>query len=145
MNNYISVIVTAYNRKEFLLEALKSTVNQTLDRKHYEIILIKNFRDDSIDKYTEENNIKNIIMDGTVGEFLNAAIIKSQGNIISFLDDDDLFAKYKLEYVYNLFNNSDNLVYYHNNFIPINKNGNEIDFKNNGIVLSLKFFTTIIS
>ena len=37
---YISVIITAYNRKEFLLNAIKSALNQTLDKKYYEIIVI---------------------------------------------------------------------------------------------------------
>ncbi|MCW1293277.1 MAG: glycosyltransferase [Candidatus Parvarchaeota archaeon] len=69
MDNYISVIVTAYNRKEFLLNALKSAVNQTLDRKFYEIIVVKNFNDNEIDNYIQQNNIKEINMDGTVGEF----------------------------------------------------------------------------
>ena len=42
---YISVIITAYNRKDFLFNAIKSVVNQTLDKKYYEIIVIKNFED----------------------------------------------------------------------------------------------------
>jgi len=35
-NPYISVIITAYNRKGFLLEAFNSALNQTLDRSKYE-------------------------------------------------------------------------------------------------------------
>ncbi|MEM3209452.1 MAG: glycosyltransferase [Thermoplasmata archaeon] len=131
MKKYISVIVTAYNRKDFLLDALKSAVNQTLNRKFYEIIVVKNFNDNEIDNYILENNIKEINMDGGIGSFLNAAILESHGNIISFLDDDDLFTKDKLEYIYNNF--TDKVAYIHNNFIAINKNGNEIDFTNKGI------------
>ena len=48
MKPTLSVIVTAYNRKEFLLEALQSAVNQTLKREEYEIICIKNFKDAKI-------------------------------------------------------------------------------------------------
>jgi len=40
-NPYISVIITAYNRKEFLLDAFNSALNQTLDRSKYEIIVTK--------------------------------------------------------------------------------------------------------
>lgn len=40
---FISVIVTAYNRKQFILEALNSIVNQTLSKDKYEVIVTKNF------------------------------------------------------------------------------------------------------
>jgi len=39
----ITVIITAYNRKEFLEDAIKSAINQTLPRKYYEIIVVKIF------------------------------------------------------------------------------------------------------
>ncbi|AAT42890.1 glycosyltransferase [Picrophilus oshimae] len=100
---FISVIITAYNRKEFLLDAVKSALNQTLSKEKYEIIVIKNYNDDNIDEFLNKNNIKNIIMDGTIGEYLYKGINESKGDIISFLDDDDLFFNNKLEYVYNLF------------------------------------------
>ncbi|EQD28177.1 cell wall biosynthesis glycosyltransferase, partial [mine drainage metagenome] len=47
----ISVIITAYQRKNYLLDALNSAVNQTLDRKYYEIIVVKNFSDSEIDAF----------------------------------------------------------------------------------------------
>ncbi len=119
---YISVIITAYNRKEFLLNAIKSALNQTTDKKYYEIIVIKNFTDENIDDFINKNNIKNILMDGTVGEFLAKGISEANGEIISFLDDDDLFFENKLEVVYNKFKKDNNIVYYHNSCIPINKN-----------------------
>ncbi len=131
MNVYISVIITAYNRKEYLLNAIKSVFNQTLPKDKYEIIVVKNFNDDKIDDFINRNNIKNILMVGKLGEFLNAGIKVSNGNILSFLDDDDLFFSNKLEYVYNLFNNDAYLVYYHNNYFPINIKNEYIKFKNN--------------
>ena len=47
---FISVIIIAYKRKEFLLGAIKSVLNQTLDKKYYEIIVVKNYKDDAIDR-----------------------------------------------------------------------------------------------
>ena len=126
MNMFISVIITAYNRKEFLLNAIKSVINQTLNKKYYEIILIKNFTDKIIDDFINKNNIKSILMDGTIGEFLYAGINESKGDIISFLDDDDLFFSNKLEHVYNLFKNNINLVYFHNNTLYIDRNGKKV-------------------
>lgn len=92
----ISVIITAYNRQEFLADAVKSVLNQDFDRKNYEIIVIKNYKNYDMDKFLESNNVINIIMDGTIGEFLYKGISISHGDIISFLDDDDMFDPEKL-------------------------------------------------
>jgi len=135
-DTFISVIITAYNRKDFLLDAIKSALNQTLDKKYYEIIVIKNYNDETIDKFIENNNIKSILMDGRIGDFLYAGINESHGQIISFLDDDDLFFNNKLEYVYNLFKNND-IVYYHNLSEFINENKISINHENHSISFNL--------
>ena len=125
----ITVIITAYNRKESLLNAIKSAVNQTLDKKYYEIVVIKNFTENSIDGFIGKHNIRNILMDGTVGEFLYAGVSASSGGIISFLDDDDLFSRNKLEVVYNKFKSTNNLCYYHNTHITMDKKYQKFDSK----------------
>ena len=55
---YISVIITAYNRKELLLAAFNSALNQALSRDKHEIIVTKNFRDSKIDSYIKKNGGK---------------------------------------------------------------------------------------
>ena len=124
MNNYISVIITAYNRKEFLLGAIKSVLNQTLSKDKYEIIVVKNYNDDEIDEFISKNNIKSILSNNKL--VILDGIKYSRGNILSFLEDDDLFLNNRLEYVYNLFNNDNNLVYYHNKAQFINKDNKNI-------------------
>ncbi len=124
----ISVIITAHNRKEFLLGAIKSALNQTLNKKYYEIIVIKNFEDSIIDKFIEENNIKNVLSDkislsGKIVEALNIC----NNDIISFLDDDDLFFNNKLEVVSKIFENKD-IVYYHNSEQTIDDNNKKLNF-----------------
>ena len=140
---YISVIITAYNRKEFLLNAIKSVLNQTLDKKYYEIIVIKNFEDKNIDNFISGNNIKQILMDGTLGRFLDKGISEAKGEIISFLDDDDLFCENKLNIVYEEFKKDRNIVYYHNQYIPINRHGKTINASS--INTSLDFNMSSIS
>ncbi len=137
----ISVIIPSYNRTDFLWNAIKSVLNQTLDKKYYEIIVVKNYNDDKMDSFINKNNIKNIFstnksLPGKIYEALKIA----SGDIISFLDDDDLFFSNKLEYVYNIFKNNENLVYYHNNYYPVDCKGkyknfieNSIDFNNSCI------------
>jgi glycosyltransferase involved in cell wall biosynthesis len=40
---FISVIITAHNRREFLLDASNSALNQALLKDEYEITFVKNF------------------------------------------------------------------------------------------------------
>ncbi len=113
----ISVIITAYNRMEFLDESLDSLQNQTIN--DFEVVLISNF------EYNFKNykfKINHIIMEGNVGSYLYRGIEESMGDIISFLDDDDLFLENKLKYIEKKF--ADNkIIYIHNKpiFIDINK------------------------
>ena len=117
MKPRLSVVVTAYNRKEFLLEALHSAVNQTLPRDSYEIICIKNFKDNKIDNYIKNQGIINVLKkQATLGEYLYIATKKSHGEIIVFLDDDDIFSKYKLERINYLFSKYQ-IGFYHNSSI----------------------------
>jgi glycosyltransferase involved in cell wall biosynthesis len=124
---YISVIITAYNRNKFLLDAINSVLNQTLDRDKYEIILIKNFEDKNIDQVVLKNHINTINMKGSIGEYLYAGLNAAKGNIVSFLDDDDMFFENKLEIVYNIFQKKENLKYFHNQPKFIDENNNPIE------------------
>ena len=120
----ISVVITAYNRKEFLLRAVRSVINQDLPRSLYEVIVIKNFRDNEIDTTLRGLEVISICMEGKVGEFLVRAIYVARGEIISFLDDDDLYKPDKLGKVSKTFTEDDELCYYHNASIFIDSNDN---------------------
>jgi len=63
-NPYISVIITAYNRREFLSDSFNSVKNQTLSRDKYEIIVTKNFTNDKIDNYIKKNGGKLVFFEG---------------------------------------------------------------------------------
>ncbi len=111
-NPYISVVVTAYNRKEFILEAVQSVLNQTYDKQKYEIIVVKNYLDDEIDNFLKDRNVVNIYSDEKLlDQNLRIGIQEARGKIISFLDDDDVFFPFKLEEVSNVFSN-DNVAYF---------------------------------
>ncbi len=115
IKNKISVIISAHERKDFIMDAINSVIEQTLDKNLYEIIVIKNFKDEKIDKFINSKKIKNLYYDSNKKSGIKNvdAINNSTGNIICFLDDDDLFRKDKLQKVYDLF--SDGKVgMYHN-------------------------------
>ncbi len=120
MDNYISVIITIYKRKEFYKEAIESALNQTLDHSHYEVIVVHH-----IDIETIYNNVKYIkCNDISIGAQLALGIKNAKGDIISFLDDDDIFMPNKLKYVYDTFKDK-NLVYLHNDY-----KSNDASFRN---------------
>ncbi|WP_048816751.1 glycosyltransferase family 2 protein [Caldisphaera lagunensis] len=97
----ISVIVTAYNRKKYLPYALQSLEQQTLDKDKFEVIVIKNFEDQLSDKIIERNNWKNMVIEenNTLGEKLSLGIDESKGDIITFLEDDDMYKPERLMYI----------------------------------------------
>jgi glycosyltransferase involved in cell wall biosynthesis len=114
---FISVIITAHNRREFLLDAVNSALNQTLPKDEYEVIVVKNFEDKRIDKFLEEHGVKNIVTnEEPFGAYLVRGVEESKGEVISLLDDDDLWLPQKLEKVKQVFQD-ENVIYYHNNYI----------------------------
>ena len=114
-NALISVIIVAFNRRNFLLSALNSVLNQTIDRKEYEIIVIKNYTDDEMDNYLIRNNVKLLYStEKKYGKKVVQAIRMCKGEVISFLDDDDLFSENKLNHVKDIFVHNPNIFLYKN-------------------------------
>jgi glycosyltransferase involved in cell wall biosynthesis len=96
----ITVLVTAFNRKQFLPEALCSVINQTLDPSEYEVIVVKNFADSLSDRIIRERGFKEIFCsDPRQGIHYMLALREASGEVICPLDDDDLFHPNKLEYI----------------------------------------------
>ena len=142
LNNYISVIITAYNRKQYVLDALKSSTEQSLSRQLYEIIIVKNFRDINIDAFAEEHNVINSYSENkTLSGKIIEAIGIARGNILCFLDDDDMFYREKLEYVFKKFNENNNLCYLHNNFTAIDRDGKPLAHYNRNPFTDYHIFT----
>ena len=127
----ITVIIIAYKRKEFILEAIKSALHQNIDKQNYEIIVVKNFTDDKIDSFISSYNIKNITSkDKTLlGKILEGALISS-GYFISMLEDDDVFKFNKLYEIKREYESNPKIIYIHNNYELINQNNEIIPRKN---------------
>jgi glycosyltransferase involved in cell wall biosynthesis len=114
MRPEISVIITEYWPRGFIKYAIKSVLHQTLDRRLYEIVIVKRFKDQTLDKQIEERGGRIIYLeDAPIGYYLATGVKEAEGDIIAFLDDDDMYTRRKLEYVYKVFNSNDNIGYYH--------------------------------
>jgi len=121
-HKYISVIVIAYNRRKYLLQAVRSALQQTLPKDLYEVIVVKNFRDETIDRRLEEWGVANMYSDDTSqGGKIYEALEVARGEVISILEDDDEFLPEKLAGVYAAFKSGAD--YYHNGFVLVNERG----------------------
>jgi len=110
----ISVIISAYNRREFLKNAIRSVYNQLLDKGLYEVVVVKSFEDKDIDDYIAKLGYKNIVYDTpSYGERVSAGIEESKGEILAFLEDDDEFEPNKLSKMYNVFSTQKEVSYFH--------------------------------
>lgn len=96
----VSVVVTTFNRKEYLTETIQSILNQTY--KDFELIvvdnysnynffeLIESFKCEKIRAYQNQNN-------GIIAINRNIGISHAKGEFIAFCDDDDVWIINKLE------------------------------------------------
>ena len=98
----VSIIVTYYKKKKYILKCLKSIFNQSY--KNFEVILI--FDDDDKNEYEYIKKLKKkfrkiIIYKNKInlgaGESRNRGIKISRGTYIAFLDSDDEWHKDKLK------------------------------------------------
>lgn len=123
---YISVVLTAYNRKQYLAEAFQSLNEQSLSYEKFEIIIISNYDVDFLPILHFLGRglvIKTIKQEGPIGLFFKSALKVASGGILCFLDDDDIFSVQKLARVLEKFEYDENLGYYSNDILIINENG----------------------
>lgn len=124
-----SVIIDNYNYARFLPDAINSVLEQ--ECKDYEIIVV----DDASTDHSKEvmhaytNKIKPIFLEknGGQGAAFNAGFEASQGELICFLDADDMFFKNKLNIVAEYAERHSDAILFHNKGYMINKSGVEID------------------
>lgn len=118
MSPQLSVIIIAYKRKNYIKEALESVINQTNEYLPVEIILIKNFRDENIHGLSK--NLKVIEAtddDYSLGSKVVRAAELAEGEYLSFLEDDDIFLKDKIQFILQEFARDKEVVFIHNNQI----------------------------
>ena len=114
-------------RENLLLEALRSLETQMSEE--MEIIVIKNYSSKIIEDYCFKYSITCIKSEKMLlGEKIAQGIQLSQGEVIAFLEDDDLFSECKISSILQYFDNNPDLDYYHNSYTCIDENGQQINY-----------------
>lgn len=124
----ISVIVTAFNRRQYLGQAVASVVNQDLSRDDFEVVISKNFEDRAVEAQARLAGF-HLLECGqeTAGVQIAQALDHSHGSVIALLDDDDTWLPSRLRHVAARFRESPKLQYYANTYRPVNSQGS-IDY-----------------
>lgn len=89
----VSVIITCHNYARYLSRAIRSAVNQTIDKKEYEIIVVDDASTDATQKVlkTYSGSVKNLTLKENVGlaAARNEGIKLALGRFVVNLDADD--------------------------------------------------------
>ena len=135
MNNkpIISIIMNCYNGEAFLNEAINSITKQTFE--NWELIFFDNNsidKSEKIAKSFKDSRIKYFKSDRLLNLYdaRNLAVKKTNGDYISFLDTDDMWAKDKLEKQINFIKKNSNYKILYSNYYVLKNNEKKIMYKN---------------
>ena len=131
--NLVSIIIPYFKKKDYILDAINSILNQTYQ--NFEIIIVY----DDIDKselsliykiQKVDNRIKVLINKKNLGAGLsrNYAIKNSNGKYIAFLDADDIWNVEKLKKQVNIMEKK-NLSITHTSYVILDKNNNHANIR----------------
>lgn len=119
----VSVILLAHHRTEYLPSAVASVLAQTLPRGEFEILVAKNFTEPESDRRLRDQGVDLVETSAEpLGGKLAAAVAQARASILTFLEDDDLYAPDRLARVRAAFEDPE-LGYYHNATQLIDRSG----------------------
>ncbi len=124
----MSVIVTAHQRPTYLRAAVESALHQSLPRSEYEVLVTKDFTDPDLDRFLDAAGVRVVpYREAELGPMYVRAASEAKGDVLLFLDDDDLFEPTKLAQTDRIFRNSPDLSYFHHWYHPIDQAGRPLD------------------
>ena len=109
----ISVIITAWRRRQFLSEALASV--RIPPGSPIDLVVVSDFHNDDLEREVRSRQGKWVLSrEERSGAMVADGIRVAQGSVIAFLDDDDLFHPLRLEEVRRAFEQDPELGFFHN-------------------------------
>lgn len=105
----ISIIIPVHNEEKYLKECVESIINQTMNFRDIEVIMIDDASEDNsyniIQNYSKQYNnfiaLKRNEKSGSAGRPRNEALEYVHGKYIMFIDADDTYEKDACEIMYN--------------------------------------------
>lgn len=121
---FVSVIIPAYNRFEFLKEAITSVKIQTY--RCFEIIVVDDGSTDNTSDLLDRTGVLYVKIrhTGKPGHTRNIGALRASGRYLAFLDSDDLWKSNKLEMQVLFFNKNPDILFCHTR--EIWRRGNDI-------------------
>lgn len=92
MTSLISVVISTYNRKKIVLQAIESVLQQK--PRNYEVLVVDDGSIDGTTEFLQSLNLSIKVIkkeNGGVASARNTGIKQARGKYISFLDSDDLW------------------------------------------------------
>ncbi|MGI0055717.1 MAG: glycosyltransferase family 2 protein [Thermoplasmata archaeon] len=124
---FLSVVISAWDRREFLRPAVESVLASDPPGADFEVIVIKNFADPDLDAELDRCRVRREIgRDASVGASVARALEAATGEVVCFLDDDDEFEPAKLARIAALFRADPTLVLVRNGYRPIDAEGRSL-------------------
>ena len=108
-----SVILPVYTRKQFVNQALLSLEKQDVDTNMFEVLIISNVEINLEESY--DLDIQMVISDQmTLAGKLAEGIMLAKYEVVTFLEDDDLYCNNRISTILKYFRSKSDLTFYHN-------------------------------
>jgi glycosyltransferase involved in cell wall biosynthesis len=126
MTPRVTVLITAYGRQGYLLDAVRSVLDSPVNREAYEIVLATNQIDDELERSIRSLGVSVLRVDSRGGgEMTVAGIRAARGEVIAFMDDDDYFLPGKLPKILDVFEDPE-VIWYRHGFQRVDENRNPL-------------------
>ena len=129
----VSVLITAYDRSDFVLRALETACAQTADAAEYEVVLVSNVpAHEGIAERVRARFPDHLLRfvpvgPSSVGGEIAVGIEACRGDIVSFLNDDDEWTALKVATVLRAFATNPHLGFLRNGLSFVDARGDPID------------------
>ncbi len=102
----LSIVIPTYKEKENLQELLP-TLNKTLEKFEFEIIVVDDFSNDGTEEMIKTLKLKSVVLitrktERGLSSAVHAGVIKAKGNVICFMDADFSHPPTALPGMYNM-------------------------------------------
>jgi len=118
----VSIIITCYNYKDYIGQAIESVMNQRFERRHFELIIVDDGSSDGsesiIDSYSDFARIYHLKNQG-LEKAANFGISKAKGKYITRLDADDFLRGDYLKVLVPLLEQDDEMAFAYSDYYEL--------------------------